>query len=74
VQCDKDEWAYPEYAYRLLSAANQELTELKMFSECEHVAAYDDHTEAYENLVKGFLENKLGWDKPDLSRNTSEVP
>jgi dipeptidyl aminopeptidase/acylaminoacyl peptidase len=56
VHCDLDEWAYPKYAYQLYEASNKENTELKMFSDCTHVAAYDDYTEEYENMVQEFLE------------------
>lgn len=59
VHCDMDEWAYPEYAYQLYAASNKHQTELKMFSECEHVEAYDKYTEDYEQMVSGFLERHV---------------
>ena len=55
THCDLDVWAYPEYAYQLYEASNKELTELKMFSDCEHVEAYGKYTEQYEKMVEGFL-------------------
>lgn len=59
VHCDLDEWAYPKYAYQLYEASNTEITEMKMFEGCDHVAAYDDYTEDYESLVLGFLEKHV---------------
>lgn len=55
VHCDLDEWAYPKYAYQLYEASNKQKTELKMFSGCKHVAAYDDYTQEYENMVQVFF-------------------
>jgi len=65
VHCDQDEWAYPKYAYQLYEASNKSLTEFKMFKNCKHVAAYDDYTEDYENMVKGFFDRHL----PDFGFN-----
>jgi pimeloyl-ACP methyl ester carboxylesterase len=59
VHCDQDIWAYPEYAYQLYEASDKNITEFKMFSDCEHVAGYDKYTEEYETMVAGFLERHL---------------
>jgi len=65
IHCDLDEWAYPKYAYQLYEAGNKNLTEFKMYKNCEHVAAFDDYTEDYESLVFGFLEKH----SPDFVSN-----
>jgi len=59
VHCDQDEWAYPKYAHQLYEASDKKQTDFKMFSDCEHVAAYDDYTEEYEKIVKAFLKMHL---------------
>lgn len=59
VHCDLDVWAYPQYAYQLYEASDKNSTELKMFPDCEHVAAYDDYTQDYETMVAGFLERHV---------------
>ncbi len=59
VHCDLDVWAYPEYAYQLYEASDKSLTTLKMFEDCRHVAAYDDYTDEYENMVETFLGKHL---------------
>lgn len=59
AHCDMDVWAYPQYAYQLYEASDKNFTELKMFPDCEHVAAYDDYTEDYETMVAGFLERHV---------------
>lgn len=59
VQCDQDVWAYPKYAHQLYDASDKQLTELKMFKDCEHVAADDDYPEEYEAMVEGFLDRQV---------------